>query len=181
MRVEKDLFSTLSKILADPEKDWSNHFPIVQLTEEDFSKGEECIRKHIKSAKSKNESLQSLEKWRKEEKFLVERSRQRWGKYTIHFNPYESFIKFVIAQCTYRKSWEKKHEIREEIETLFELDKVQSLNDFVEPFSEMLTSLANSKIHYENFLKEKNDILDKPDLLSEEKESWFDLNFGGGN
>ena len=43
MKVEKDIFSTLRKMVAEPEKDWSKHYPFIQLTEEDFSIGENLI------------------------------------------------------------------------------------------------------------------------------------------
>ena len=181
MRVEKDLFSTLSKILADPEKDWSNHFPIVQLTEEDFSKGEEIIRRHIKSAKSRNESLQKLEEWKRDESRDY-RMTQHLGRYQTDYIPFFNFISFLKNECRFRKSWEKKMEISDEIESLFEIKKVNTLiKEVIKPFSRMMTSLEFSRRNYESFLQEKNEILNNPDLLTEEKESWFDLNFGGGN
>ena len=73
-------------------------------------------------------------------------------------------------------------EISDEIESLFEIKKVNTLiKEVIKPFSRMMTSLEFSRRNYESFLQEKNEILNNPDLLTEEKESWFDLNFGGGN
>ena len=49
MKIEKNIISTMREMLADPEKDWSNHIPFVRLTEGDFEKARTLIKKHCKN------------------------------------------------------------------------------------------------------------------------------------
>ena len=37
MKIEKNVLSIMREMLDEPEKDWSNHLPLMKLTEEDFN------------------------------------------------------------------------------------------------------------------------------------------------
>ena len=64
MRIEKDVHLIMREMIADPEKDWSNHLPFIKLTEEDFAKGEQLIRRHIKNAEKRESALRDNENYK---------------------------------------------------------------------------------------------------------------------
>ena len=63
MKIDKNVLSIMEEMLAEPEKDWSNHLPFMKLTEEDFVKGAKLIKKHIKNADRREEVMEGLDRF----------------------------------------------------------------------------------------------------------------------
>ena len=148
MQIEKNVTSIMREMLADPERDWSNHIPFVGLTEKEFYKAEYLIRKHCKNANKREEVMKSFERWKK---------RYETGS---SYNSYrqsrlKDFVWFLYREIGKNKTWATKTKIENEINKVLETEKFYELEKLFEPYEDMFDDIKSRKM-YEVRCQEKH-------------------------
>ena len=148
MKIDKNVLSIMEEMLAEPEKDWSNHLPFMKLTEEDFVKAEKLIKKHTKNADRREDVLNDLQYWI-----------NNYENNVLNRNcDLQDFIWFLERELGKRKGWERKEEIKKEIREVFNAETYLKLHEEIfSPFQEMFNNLKVRNIyqgHYQETLKE---------------------------
>ena len=160
MKIDKNVLSIMEEMLAEPEKDWSNHLPFMKLTEEDFVKAEKLIKKHINFAEYREDALEKLEEWK-----------TNYAIKGFGYTRYWDYIRFLKQECVYRKRQEKSTEIQNEINACFETQKFSEIEQEVfDLFDSMFMELSNSRVFHQKFLNYKKEIEESFDF---EKASEF--------
>ena len=118
MKIEKNVTSILREMLADPEKDWSNHIPFVRLTEGDFEKARTLIKKHCKNADRRDEVME-----------LFANYKERYETNDFHRPEHlKDFVWWLDDKLRFRKQWETQKQIKKEIEEVFNTEKYYPKN-----------------------------------------------------
>tara|TARA_A100001388_G_scaffold266011_1_gene238691 strand:+ start:64 stop:564 length:501 start_codon:yes stop_codon:yes gene_type:complete len=155
MKIEKNALSIMRDMLADPEKDWSNHLPFMKLTEEDFVKAVKLIKKHTKNADRREELLKDLELW------IGNYKQNPLGRN----GELEDFIWFLDRELGKRKKWETKEEIQKEIREVFNAETFIKLRkEIFAPYEEMFNHLEIKKLYQGHFQKQHKKLLETFDF-----------------
>ena len=150
MKIEKNVLSIMREMLADPEKDWSNHLPLMKLTEEDFVKGAKLIKKHIKNADRREEVMEGLDR------FI---NRYESGNF-YRQQTLKDFVRFLEWEIGKNKRWSTKVEIEKEIKEVLETEKFYALEPIFTTYEEMFTHLNNMKIFQGHFQETHKELLE---------------------
>ena len=126
MKIEKNVTSILREMLADPEKDWSNHIPFVRLTEGDFEKARTLIKKYCQNANRRDEVMERLELYK-------ERYETNDFPRPEHL---KDFVWWLDDKLRHRKQWETQKQISKEIREVFNTEKYYELETIFEPFED---------------------------------------------
>ena len=145
MRIERNAILTMREMLAEPEKDWSNHIPFVKITEGDFEKARTLIKKHCKNADKRDEVMRRFENYKK-------RYETNDFNRPEHLSDFVWHLKYWLES---RKQWETKQLIRKEIEEVFNTEKYFQLETFFEPFELWYEDIKTKKM-YEVKCEEKH-------------------------
>ena len=137
MKIDENIILTLKDILSDPEKDWSNQLPFIQLTDTDFDTGRRLINKYVTDKARKDYVLERLDQFNCQ----WDEGLKVWYK-----EPHEEFIYFLKKEIGYRKNWKNKEKIEAEIEKTFEFKRFEAIDEKVfQKFNQMLSNLSNSR------------------------------------
>ena len=136
MKIEKNVTSILREMLADPEKDWSNHIPFVRLTEGDFEKARTLIKKHCKNADRRDEVME-----------LFANYKERYETNDFHRPEHlKDFVWWLDDKLRFRKQWETQKQIKKEIEEVFNTEKYYELETIFEPFEDWYEDIKTKKM-----------------------------------
>ena len=94
MKLKDNALSLIKQMLDNPEKDWSNDLPIIELTEKDFAFTQSIINRRIADPKRRESALKWLDQFKGEW-----RSDSRW------LSPHTDFYMRLRDQLTFKKRW----------------------------------------------------------------------------
>ena len=150
MKIEKNVLSIMREMLAEPEKDWSNHLPFMKLTEEDFVKAGKLIKKHIKNADRREEVMKQLDNF-------IHRyeTRDFYRQQTL-----KDFVWFLDREIGKKKGWTKKVEIEKEIHAVLETETFFALEKIFMPYEEMFMHLHSMQLYQGHFQEKHKELLE---------------------
>ena len=148
MQIEKNVISIMREMLADPEKDWSNHLPLIKLSEEEFIKAKNLVRKHCQNANKREEVMKQVENWIK--KYETDGFwRQEYLK---------DFVWFLKKEIGKNKTRDTKEKIEKEINELLNTEKNYELEKMFEPYEVMFNHLKDIKLFQGKFQKSQQEL-----------------------
>ena len=135
MKLNKNITSILPEIIKNPEKDWSNHYPFIKVTDEDWNDAEKIIAKYHKGSSYENAIAELLDY----KPIFKERIVKIFYPNTYVSGEWYDFIKRLKAIVTYRKRWRTQEEINSYIDAFWEVDTLNAVEEqILEKFNEML-------------------------------------------
>ena len=150
MKIEENVISIMREMLAEPEKDWSNHLPLIRLSEEDFTKAKYLVRKHCQNANKREEVMKSLERW-------IEKY-ETGGFWRQEY--LKDFVWFLKKEIGKNKTWDTKTKIEEEINELLDTEKNYELENMFEPYEVMFNHLKDIKMFQGQFQNKHKELLE---------------------
>ena len=135
MKFNKNITSILPEIIKNPEKDWSNHYPFIKVTDEDWNDAEKIIAKYHSGASREN-ALTELLNYKP---IFKEHNVKIFSSNTYVSGEWYDFIQRLKAIVTYRKRWKTQEEINSYIDAFWGVDTLIAIEEqILEKFNEML-------------------------------------------
>ena len=158
MKIESNVLSIMREMLTEPEKDWKDHLPFIQITEEDFSKGEALMRKHIKNASTLEYALERFENYKETHQKIDLNNYFLHAGNNYNFGFSIPFLQFLKDYCSKKKGDKKRAEIHREIEEVFEYKRFDTYQEIFDPFYLMFNALSRREMFNNFFLQNKKKV-----------------------
>ena len=135
MKLNKNIASILPEIIKNPEKDWSDHYPFIKVTDEDWSDAEKIIGIYHTGSSYEN-ALTELLNYKP---IFKEQNVKIFSTHTYLSGDWYDFIKRLKEIVTYRKRWRTQEVINSYIDDFWEVDTLIAIEDQIfEKFNRML-------------------------------------------
>ena len=154
MKIEENVISIMREMLADPEKDWSNHLPLIRLSEEEFTKAKSLIRRYCKNADRREEVMEELKYW-------IEKYETGGFYRQEYLNDFVWFLKRVLGK---NKTWATKTKIENDIIEVLNTEQNYELEKMFVPYDDMFNHLKDIKRAQGNFQKSQQELLETFDF-----------------
>ena len=134
MKLNKNI-AILPEIIKNPEKDWSNHYPFIKVTEEDWNDAEKIIAKYHTGA-SREDALAELLDYKSDFK---KHKPQIFSEQCFVSGEWWDFIRKLKRIVTYRKRWNTQEAINSFIDDFWDVDTLLNVEEqLYEKFNRML-------------------------------------------
>ena len=135
MKLNKNITSILPEIIKNPEKDWSNHYPFIKVTDEDWNDAEKIIAKYHKGA-SRDDALAELLNYKS---IFKKQMPQLFTNGHFVSGDWFRFIERLKTIVKQGRRWKTQEEINSFIDDFWEVNTLIAVEEqLFEKFNKML-------------------------------------------